>query len=275
MEHRSVEEHLAGLRAAVDAFAADVGAAGLEARVPTAPAWTVRKLIAHLGMVHRWAGANLRGEPSHPPTWNAEGQATDDPVGWLLEGAEALRATLAEAPDDVTARVFLKDAPAPRVFWARRQCHETTIHAVDARAARLGGLPSPADTTIADAVALDGIDEVLTGFITRGSTRFSGVDPVRLHVTPTGHDREWSVLIRDGAATTTRTGPGAANAARTGPGDAAGDEDAAGDNETEAVLSGSPVRLYLALWNRTGADAVEDPTGFLEVWRDRVRVRWG
>lgn len=263
------------MRAAVGSFATAATQAGLEAPVPTAPAWTVRKLLAHQGMVHRWARANLRGEDSHPPTWNAQGQSVADPVAWLREGAAELIETLESAPDDLRAMVFLKDAPPPRLFWARRQCHETTIHAVDALAAALGRPPDPRDTQIDDVVALDGIDEVLTGFITRGSTRFSGVDPVRLHVTPTGHDREWSVLIRDGAATTTRTGPGAANAARTGPGDAAGDEDAAGDNETEAVLSGSPVGLYLALWNRTGADAVEDPTGFLEVWRDRVRVRWG
>ena len=36
-----------------------------------------------------------------------------------------------EAPVDLEAFVFLNDAPAPRQFWARRQCHETTIHAVD------------------------------------------------------------------------------------------------------------------------------------------------
>ena len=34
------------------------------------------------------------------------------------------------------------------------------------------------------------------------------------------------------------------------------------------------VALYLALWNRTTAGAVQDPAGFLGTWRDRVRVRW-
>ncbi|MCK0111569.1 maleylpyruvate isomerase N-terminal domain-containing protein [Ornithinimicrobium sp. F0845] len=271
MEHRSVEPHVAGLRAAVDAFGADAAGAGLEAKVPTAPAWTVRKLLAHQGMVHRWARANLRGESSHPPTWNAEGQAVADPVGWLVEGAEALVSTLEEVPDDVKAMVFLKDAPPPRLFWARRQCHETTIHAVDARAARLGRPPLPEDTQIADAVALDGIDEVLTGFITRGSSRFSDVGPVRVRVRPTGHDQGWSVLVRDGAAVTTRVGT-----------EAGADDDGAdraltatgGGDVEEVRLSGSPVGLYLALWNRTVADAVEDPAGFLDTWRDRVRVRW-
>lgn len=263
MEHRSVEEQVVGLCAAVESFAADAAAAGLETKVPTAPAWTVRKLLAHQGMVHRWARAALVGEDNHPPTWNAEGQAVADPVGWVQEGAAALVAALEVVPDDVRAMVFLKDAPAPRLFWARRQCHETTVHAVDALAARLGGLPSPEDTRITDDVALDGIDEVLTGFITRGSSRFSGLEPMRVQVAPSGHDRGWSVLIRDGAAVTTRTGGQSAEGAGS-----------AGTVPSEAMLRGSAVGLYLALWNRTGGDAVEDPAGLLDTWRDRVRVRW-
>lgn len=254
MQQRTVEEHLSGLRAAAAAFTSAAAAAGLETKVPTAPAWTVRALLAHQGMVHRWARAALRGEPSHPPSWNAEGKAVQDPVGWLSEGVEALVSTIEAVPDDVRAMVFLKDAPAPRLFWARRQCHETTIHAVDALAARLGRPPAAGETVIEDAVALDGIDEVLTGFITRGSSRFAGVGPVRVHVQPTGVDRGWSVLISDGTAVTTRVQSPAATG--------------------EVVLAGSPVALYLALWNRTTPDAVEDSAGFLETWRTRVRVRW-
>ena len=36
--------------------------AGLESVVPTCPGWTVADLVAHQGMVHRWAAANLRNE---------------------------------------------------------------------------------------------------------------------------------------------------------------------------------------------------------------------
>lgn len=259
MEHRSVEEQVAGLRAAVGEFAAEAAAAGLETRVPTAPAWTVRKLVAHQGMVHRWARANLLREDNHPPTWNAQGQAVEDPVAWLVDGAEALVRTLESVPDDTLARVFLKDAPPPRLFWARRQCHETTIHAVDALAARLGRPPQPEEARVPEEVALDGIDEVLTGFITRGSSCFTGVDAVLVHVLPAGHDRGWSVRIRDGAAETLRMlGAG-------GPAD---------DDLARVTLAGPPVALYLALWNRTSGDAVDDPAGFLGLWRDRVRVRW-
>src|SRR5690606_9152767 len=104
----------------------------------------------------------------------------------------------------------------PRLFWARRQCHETTIHAVDALAACLGRFPRAEEAEVSDVVALDGIDEILTGFVPRGTTRFDGVDPVQVWVEPIGHDRRWSTLIQDGGATTTRVtgtrdgGPGAA-----------------------------------------------------------------
>ena len=49
--------HLAGIRDAVDAFATQAASAGLGAPVPTTPDWDVRRLVAHQGLVHRWATA--------------------------------------------------------------------------------------------------------------------------------------------------------------------------------------------------------------------------
>jgi uncharacterized protein (TIGR03083 family) len=257
MEHRTVEEHVTGLRTAVDAFADHAGRAGAEATVPTCPTWTVRKLLAHQGMVHRWARANLLGHDCHPPSWNTEGQQVADPVAWLLEGADAVVRTLREAPEDVQADVFLKDAPAPRVFWARRQCHETTIHAVDALAASLGRLPTAEDAGfITDEVALDGIDEVVTGFVPRGRARFAGVGPLRCEVRPAEGERAWSINVQpDGPVVTARL---------------------ATDAPAEAdQIRGSACALYLALWNRTPPETVDDPAGVLErVWRERFTVRW-
>ncbi len=257
MEHRTVEEHVAGLRRAVRAFERYAVSAGPDAEVPTCPTWTVRKLLAHQGMVHRWARASLLGEECHPPGWNAEGQQVRDPVAWFLEGAEDLVTTIGAVPDDVRAMVFLNDAPEPRRFWARRQCHETTIHAVDALAAHLGRRPAPAEADWIDPeVALDGIDELLTGFVTRGRSRFTGVGPFRFEVRPREGGRAWRVDVQpDGAVVTTRLGDG--------------DLDG-------TTLTGSAVALYLALWNRTDPAAVEDPASVLsDVWRERARVRWG
>ena len=58
----SLARHLDGLHEAVTAFAAYAGRAGLEAPVPTCPDWVVLDLLAHQGMVHRWATALVRGE---------------------------------------------------------------------------------------------------------------------------------------------------------------------------------------------------------------------
>ncbi len=66
---------------------------------------------------------------------------------------------------------FLKDAPAPREFWARRQAHETTIHMVDAQSALLGRVPSTDEAGISSAFAADGLDELLRGFFTRGKSK--------------------------------------------------------------------------------------------------------
>jgi uncharacterized protein (TIGR03083 family) len=138
--------HLDGLREAMRAFTAYAGRAGLDAPVPTCPDWTVRDLVAHQGMVHRWAAALVRGErPSNETVaaFESEGQDVEEPLAWLGLGADALVQALTEAPVDLVAPVFLDDAPPARAFWARRQCHETTMHGVDALAASLGRSPRP------------------------------------------------------------------------------------------------------------------------------------
>ena len=89
--------------------------------------------------------------------------------------------------------MFLADAGTPREFWARRQCHETTIHAVDAAAAYLGRFPRAADVSwISEEVALDGIDELLTGFVPRPRSRLRSPEPHRIVVVPDAGDRAWT-----------------------------------------------------------------------------------
>ena len=134
----TVEQHLAGIDAAVDRMAVWSRAAGPDAPVPTCPGWTVRDLLAHQGMVHRWATAVVRGDDPagvDDAALEAEGRATPDPVGWLIDGAQPLVDALRAAPDDLAVMTFLKAAPPARAFWARRQCHETTVHALDALSA--------------------------------------------------------------------------------------------------------------------------------------------
>ena len=189
------------LGAASTVLRANAMAAGLDAPVPTCPDWTVLDLVAHQGMVHRWAASHLRGEPIDPPEpLEREGRESADVLGWFDDGATALLQAIVDAPDDLDALVFLEDAPAPRLFWARRQCHETTIHAVDALGARLGRPARADETWIKPAVALDGIDELLVGFVTRRRKGASPGSPTRLLVRPDERGRRMARRPRAGSA---------------------------------------------------------------------------
>jgi uncharacterized protein (TIGR03083 family) len=245
-----LEQHLDGLRRAVDSFATSAGTAGLEATVPTTPDWDVRRLIAHQGMVHRWATGHVLGQDVDADAAEAEGLSADDPVAWLRAGADRLASTIEAAPDDLEALVFLADGPAPKTFWARRQCHETTIHAVDALSAALGRYPRSEDTWVDRELALDGIDELLTGFLPRPRSRLRVDDPMTIAVMPEDADERWLVAVSDQPPVTAR---------------------GLGDEEADVVLRGPAVALYLTLWNRS--DEVRDER--LDLWAEGVRVTWG
>ena len=252
----TVEEHLAGLDAAVDRLAVWARSAGPDALVPTCPVWTVRDLLAHQGMVHRWATAVVVGaDPASvdAAALEAEGRAVADPVGWLLDGAAPLVDALHAAPDDLAVLTFLKEAPPARAFWARRQCHETTVHALDARSA-LERRPLGADDVwLTDDLAVDGVDELLIGFWQRRNKGPRSESPYLAAVVVTDGPT-WTLDISDESPVTRRREPG--------------DGIPAGAR----TISGAARDLYLALWNRGGT--VDDPTGLLEAWRERGAINW-
>ncbi len=189
-------QHLAGLSEAMRAFVRYADRAGLEAWVPTCPDWTVLDLVAHQGMVHRWAAALLGGErptDDEVAAYEASGRGSEHPLRWLADGAAALAEAVNGASDDVEALVFLNDAPPAREFWARRQCHETTMHAVDALAASLGRPPRPDEVWIDPELAGDGIDELLGGFLTRPRSRLRCDEDALLVVAPDDLADWWEV----------------------------------------------------------------------------------
>ena len=246
-----MSRHLDAIRSAMVAFVRYADRAGLGAPVPTCPDWTVRDLVAHQGMVHRWAAALVRGARDvDPDAFEAAGRSEPDPLEWLSDGAVALADELTRAPADLHALVFLHDAPAPREFWARRQCHETTVHAVDALAAALGRWPTAEETWIEPDLAVDGIDELLGGFMTRPRSRLRCEEDALLVVAPDDAPDCWLVHLGPGPAVTER---------RVGPVFA----------DADWQLDGSAVLLYLALWNRARRPGL-DPG-----WRDRAAVTWG
>lgn len=257
--------HAAALRIAADALAARAEQAGLQATVPTCPAWQVADLVAHQGIVHRWAAGNLRQDV--PPTPSRRDVLRTVPpadlLDWFTAGVAELEEALATADPDVPAPTFLKDAPAPRAFWARRQAHETTIHATDALAAVLGRRPRADEVAIDPGLALDGVDELLTGFITRGRSPLCEVAAtVRIAVVPDGAPAAgvgplaWVLEVGPDAIVTRRTTPRAA------------------PEGADAVLRGSAVQLYTGLWNRGDEVVEEGGRGLLPLWAQSVRVSW-
>lgn len=239
----SFEQHLTGFHTAMLELARHAGRSGLDVPVPSCPEWTVRRLIGHQGAVHRWAAASFRGEDLEWTPIEKAGRSSSDPVDWLRDGAIALVRTLVDAADDAEAPVFLHDAPPPRRFWARRQCHETTMHAVDVLAAALGRLPRADETWLDRDLALDGIDELLLGFVPRSKSRLRSAEPVTIAVVPTDAEHSFTVRVTDEPPVSTRV-----------QGRATGD----------LVIEASAVQLHLALWHRT--DEVE--SDIWPLWHD-------
>lgn len=257
----TVDEYLQQIRSAADGLAANAAEAGLDALVPTCPGWTVADLVGHQGTVHRWATTVIAGGLASTDLNPADDAATVPPtdpsalLGWFGAGVAALEDALRAAPDDLAAAVFLHAAPPPRLFWARRQAHETTVHGVDARGAALGRFPTAAETGIGPELAADGLDELLVGFLSRRSTRLRLPDPLAVLVAPTDVDASWTVTVSsDPPVTTAGADP---------------------DHPAGAVLTGTAAALYLGLWNRGDEISATGAVDVLGLWRERVRVTWG
>ena len=249
-----VDRYLDTLEAAGTRFLADAREAGLDAPVPTCPSWKVSALVAHQAMVHRFAKAVVnRTDPGAEPKQTAL-RKRDDLLEFFEEGIGVLLDALRNAPDDLDAPTFLFDPPPPRVFWCRRQTHETTMHGVDALGARLGRVPQADDCTIDDAFALDGIDEILGGFYTRGTSGLFDGEAYDVIVAPEGTERRWIFHVAT-TNTITRT--------------------TAGESPSGAVtITGSPVGIYLGLWNRGDGLMVHGDDGLLARWRESNRITW-
>ncbi len=248
------EQHLDALDRAGARLLASAEAATLDVKVPTCPAWTVSDLLAHQTMVHRWAAAHVRGDdPDAMPNETQIREAVPDLPAFYSDGLAALLAALRGAAPDLVAMTFLKDAPAPREFWARRQAHETTIHGIDALAASLGQPPTVAEADIDTAFAVDGIDEILRGFFTRGRCKMhvEGEPEWSFAVVPTDADGRWTVRV--GEKLTVDPGDGAS---------------------ADSSLSGTAAAVYLTLWNRGDEVESSGPIDVVARWREAQRIGW-
>ena len=226
-------------------------AAGMSAPVPTCPGWTVRDLLAHVGMVHRWA-ATIVAERRDGPQVGTEPEPGDDAlVQWYRDGHEALVRTLESAPVDVSCWSFLPSR-SPLEFWQRRELHETAVHRVDAGLANGEIVEYDAD------LGADGVDELITGFLPRPVSDLHVSEPTSLTVHAEDADRVWRVVI--------------------GPDVPIGIEvtDGLPSSTADCIVRGQASDLYLMLWNRRDRSglAVEGDARVLDAWRSQLQVRW-
>lgn len=216
------------LRQAFEAAATALAAfdpAALAAPVPSCPGWDVATLLGHVGKVHRWGTANVAAA-GEAVRW----RTIEDPPGgdavlaWLADGASAASAALDAVPDDAPAWTWA--GPGTAGWWRRRLAHETVVHRWDAEAA--SGSPSPVDP----AIAVDGLDELLTVFLPRWGSPADDGATVHLHATDA--DGEWLITFRGDDTTVDH-------------------EHAKGD----AAVRGRAEDLLLASWGRVPVDRLE------------------
>ena len=243
------DEHIATIAQNAQRLGDDAARAGLDAAVPSCPGWSVRDVVGHLGGVHRWAASIVADGRKAPPDGGLEQPPTDDELlDWFRAGHEHLVKTLEAAEDTLDCWAFLP-APFPRAFWARRQAHETAIHAADVASAA-GELPM-----YDAAFAVDGLDELLLGFFARRGGKLLADPAVALALRATD--------AKPTDAWTMRIGP-------------QGREVDRGAAHGDLLVEGSASDLYLLLWNRRGTDGLRltGDEAILDAWQDKARVTW-
>lgn len=233
---------------------ADAAAQAGDVQVPTCPEWTVRDLVLHVGQVHRWAAATVAGpigaraDQEELARAVAEApSAFDDLVAWFRDGHGALVEALRAADPDADSWHFLP-APSGTAFWARRQAHETAIHRVGAEhvAGQLSGFDA--------AFAVDGLDELLLGFMDRPGGRLRADQPCSLVLQATDTHDGWTVRIEpDGRVVTREAGDG------------------------DCIVKGPAAVLYVVLWNRLPFDAldIKGDRAVIDLWRSGATITWG
>jgi uncharacterized protein (TIGR03083 family) len=214
---------------AADGAALRAAATDLDAAVLPCPGWTVRDAVEHTGMVYAHKAQIIENDLlDNEGDWPPPGLDTSDTLDFYDEQLhriiEALRTR------DPSTQVFSWYDPDQTVgFWVRRMMQETVIHRADVESA--SGPMSP----VADAVAVDGIDELLVCFLGFDTWHYAQAPGSGERIAVRAGDAGWTVELGPQGATVT-TG-------------VAGDVDAS--------VEGAPGDVLLALWNRKPYDAVK------------------
>lgn len=259
------DEYGDGIGSAATVLRANATSSGLTAAVPTCPGWTVADLVRHQGVVHRWAAGTLSGEEPDARAHETAAESVPNLLDWFDDGATHLLDVLSKTAEDWDGWFFLRSDRSPRDGWARRQCHETTIHAVDVMAARLGRPPTDDEVWFSPALAADGIDELVMSFAPRRSSGLRSEVPVTIEITTTDTQDSWTVEVGAERATVTR---------------------GAADGSADVRWTGSARDLYLLVWNRLGdgngsgerriqiEELTEAGGSARRLWQDAMTVVW-
>lgn len=219
--------------------------AGLEAPVPTCPAWTVADLVGHIGRVHRWVLGILVSGAQGAPDRPGDPDQGVDPLAWVQEGAGSLVEALAVADPRTQVWNWAAGEPGPVEFWHRRMAHETAVHRVDAESA--AGRPSRVEPP---ELAVDGLDELFELIKARFQTRAASSPERTFHFHATDVVGEWHLRLTSDHLEVTRQ-----------------------HAKADVAVRGPASDLALFAYNRGPADRLEvfgDPA-ILDEWRSRMR----
>ena len=195
--------------------------------VPSCPGWTTKDLAKH--MAHVYLGQAFvveTGSQAENKEHLAPYPRTEDYLEFMGWGYEAITKALdINRPERPTWSWHHSDNSVD--FWFRRMAHETVIHRIDAE------LAVGAVTPIDEALALDGVDEVLDFLPLLGSwPEAPNVDfgIVSIVASTAAGTKVWDLSFTDKAATVSA---------------------AAEPNETaRLVISGDAEAMDLYLWGR-------------------------
>lgn len=218
----------------------------LDAAVPSCPGWTVGEALVHTGEVysHKVACMRLPDGPQSTEDWDHGPAAGEDVGAWFQARLDELLHELTSRGPQSPCYTWHRDHQTVG-FWYRRMAQETAVHRVDVESGCDAVLP------VDDALAVDGIDEVLDWFLVYQHDDVGPEAPGRGTVAVRTGDHIWRLTLTADAVGFSRE-PGAA----------------------EAVVSGEPSELLLWLWGRRPDAAVtrEGDEALLQGLRERLRV---
>jgi len=218
--------------------------AGEDAPVPSCPGWTVAAAVGHVSKVHQWAAWLIRG--GAPDRFSYRRPEPDQLLTGYRSGLADLVSALTRTSDNQPMHTPWPTR-SPRLFWARRQAHETAIHRVDLQLAAGYGV-----SDIDPDFAADGIDELVMSMIPNRLVAVAADPPVRVLLEPLDANVSWTVRIGpDGVRVARQVSEGA-----------------------DLSVFGLSADLYRWVWNRAGDDEIS-LRGHLQLadwWRQTIQI---